>query len=78
MKKFSVRNTEQPNPITNDLPAITELVIKDFDERMEMGIEKYGKPLQPENGRDPLIDAYQELMDLALYLRQMIFEKYGE
>jgi len=78
MKKFSIRNTEQPNPITNDLPAITELVIRDFDERMEMGIEKYGKPLQPSNGRDPLIDAYQELMDLALYLRQCIFEKYGE
>ena len=76
--KYSIRNTEQPCPITNDLPAITNLVTKDLAERMVMGVEKYGKPLQPENGRDPLIDAYQEVMDLALYLRQMIYEKYGE
>jgi hypothetical protein len=78
MKKYSIRNTEQPNPITTDLPAITDLVIVDFKERMEMGIEKYGIPLQPNNGRDPLIDAFQEAMDLVLYLRQAIFEKYGE
>jgi hypothetical protein len=78
MAKYSVRNTEQPNPITNDLPAINELVISDLKERMDMGIDKYGMPLQPENGRDSLIDAYQEAMDLLLYLRQMIYEKYGE
>lgn len=78
MKKYSVRNSEQPNPITNDLPAVTKLVLEDFVERMEMGIEKYGMPLQPKNGRDPLIDAYQEVMDLALYMRQMIYEKFGE
>jgi len=75
---YSIRNTEQPNPITNDLPAINKLVIADLEERMEMGIEKYGCPLQPNNGRDPLIDAYQEAMDLVLYLRQAIFEKHGE
>lgn len=78
MNTYSIRNTEQPNPITNDLPIITLLVIQDFDERMAMGVEKYGKPLQPNNGRDPLIDLYQELMDGCLYLRQLIYEKYGE
>lgn len=78
MGTYSIRNTEQPNPITNDLPAITNLVIIDLNERMDMGIEKYGMPLQPKNNRDPLIDAYQEAMDLLLYLRQMIYEKYGE
>lgn len=77
-KLYSLRNREQPNPITNDLPAITELVVEDFHERLEMGIEKYGKPLQPNNGRDPLIDLYQELLDAALYIRQALFEKYGE
>lgn len=78
MKKYSIRNSEEPNPIHNNLPAVTDLVVADLKERMEMGIEKYGMPLQPENGRDPLIDAYQEIMDLALYMRQMIYEKYGE
>lgn len=76
--RYSVRNTEQPNPITSDLPAVNKLVIKDLEERMEMGIDKYGMPLQPENGRDPLVDAYQEIMDLVLYLRQMLYEKYDE
>lgn len=78
MKNYSIRNSEEPGPISNDLPAITILVVEDLKERMEMGIEKYGMPLQPNNGRDPLIDAYQEIMDLALYMRQMIYEKYGE
>ena len=36
MKKYSIRNTEQPNPITNDLPAIQELVIVDLEERLAM------------------------------------------
>ena len=39
-------------------------------ERRELGIQRYGKPLQYANGRDPLIDAAQELLDAAVYLRQ--------
>lgn len=39
-------------------------------ERRELGIQRYGKPLQYENGRDPLVDAAQELLDAAVYLRQ--------
>jgi hypothetical protein len=31
--------------------------------------------LQPHNGRDCLMDAYQEALDLAMYLRQAIFER---
>jgi hypothetical protein len=40
-----------------------------------MGIAKYGTPLQTFNGRDPLIDAYQEALDLAVYLKQAIMER---
>jgi hypothetical protein len=39
-----------------------------------MGIMKYGTPLQPFNGRDALWDAYQVVLDLAVYLRQAIYE----
>ena len=39
-----------------------------------MGIEKYGTVLQPNNGRNALVDAYQEALDLAVYLRQRIEE----
>lgn len=50
------------------------LVIKDMEERRIHGIEKYGTPVQPFNGRDPLVDAYQEALDLCVYLRQAIVE----
>jgi hypothetical protein len=36
---------------------------------------KYGKTLQTFNGRDALTDAYQESLDLCMYLRQMIEER---
>lgn len=39
-------------------------------ERRELGIQRYGKPLQYGNGRDPLVDAIQELLDAAAYLQQ--------
>jgi hypothetical protein len=45
-------------------------------DRREMGIKKYGVPLQTNNGRDALIDAYQELLDLLVYLRQEIEERF--
>ena len=35
----------------------------------------YGTGLQTFNGRDALIDLYQELMDAVMYLRQLIAEE---
>lgn len=68
----------QPPPTKNELPFIKDLVIKDIEDRAEAGYTKYGVWLQPFNGRDPLIDAYQELLDGAKYLRQALYEKYGK
>lgn len=51
------------------------LVIKDMEDRRVHGIEKYGLPVQPFNGRDPLVDAYQEALDLCVYLKQAIEER---
>jgi hypothetical protein len=47
----------------------------DLEFRREMGILKYGGELKTHNGRDALIDAYQEALDLALYLKQAILER---
>ena len=52
-------------------------VIADLDEREHVGISRYGDSLRAYNGRDPLIDAYQENLDLAVYLRQAIEEDSG-
>lgn len=60
-----------------ELPACWDLVIMDIHRRDAMGTQKYGYRLRPHNGRDPLWDAYQEALDLVVYLRQAIFEMRG-
>lgn len=65
-------NQEQAAPADGTGPDCWELVLADMRERRELGIEKYGKPLRPDNGRDALVDAYQEVLDLTVYLRQAI------
>jgi hypothetical protein len=64
--------SDQPPPIPADTVAVQDLVIADIAERKRVGIERYGTPLQVENGRDHLIDAYQEALDLVMYLRAEI------
>lgn len=54
--------------------AITPLVIRDLLDRQDFGFEKYGTVLKSYNGRNALFDAYQEALDLCLYLRQLIVE----
>jgi hypothetical protein len=60
------------------MTVIHDLVQQDIALRLAKGIETYGGPLQPHNGRDALWDAYEEALDLACYLRQAIFERDGK
>lgn len=53
---------------------VVALVREDARARDAQGRERYGTPLQPGNGRDALVDAYQEALDLSVYLRQAIDE----
>jgi hypothetical protein len=53
---------------------IHDLVSNDMIDRNRVGISKYGTPLQPHNGRDALLDAYQELLDLVVYMKQAMIE----
>ena len=68
---------EQAAPVPNDRRATWELVIEDMRERHRVGMERYGTALQPHNGRDSLVDAYQEALDLAVYLKNAIVERGG-
>jgi hypothetical protein len=65
----------QPRPTTNNNPAVWEEVIKDMQARDSFGRQKYGTPLQAFNGRDALRDAYEESLDLCVYLRQALYER---
>jgi hypothetical protein len=38
-------------------------------------VRQYGERLAAHNGRDALQDAYEEALDLALYLRQALAER---
>lgn len=67
----------EPPPVPNDHPAVWGLVVDDMRARDAYGREHYGTPLQPHNGRDALKDAYQEALDLCVYLRQAIYERDG-
>lgn len=70
-------NNEQPEP-TGDGIAVWPLVVADMHARDALGYRRYGTPLRAGNGRDALVDAYQEALDLAVYLRQAIAERDGK
>ncbi len=61
-----------PAPGTGDT---WKLVIADMEERRRVGIAKYKTPLQPDNGRDSLVDAYQEGLDFVVYIRNAIEQR---
>lgn len=75
MADLRQRPGDQPLPTPNGSTDIQSLVIADIVARRELGIERYGTPLQAHNGRDALRDAYEEAIDLAMYLRQAIEER---
>lgn len=55
--------------------VVIDYVIGDLKARAEMGRKKYGGYLKTHNGRNALMDAYQEALDLCMYLRQAILEQ---
>lgn len=65
---------DQPAPQPGQVD-IWPLVLEDLKARVELGKSRYGTVLQTHNGRDPLLDAYDEAMDLVIYLRQAIEER---
>lgn len=74
---MSLSNPE-PLPQPSDTPPIWDLVMRDMGERKDIGEKKYGMPLRAWNSRDALVDAYQEALDLSVYLRQVIYERDGQ
>lgn len=67
----------QPDPKPNQSRPVWDMVIEDMRARDQVGRKRYGTPLQAGNGRDALRDAYEESLDLCVYLRQAIAERDG-
>jgi len=70
-------DSSQPPPIVHDGPFVKDRVLADIEELCGRRAEKYGSHLQAHNGRDALQDAYEEALDMALYLKQAIMERDG-
>lgn len=77
MTKSLDPNRPEPAPVhdENTGRAIWPLVIEDMGRRDADGIVKYGKALRAFDGRKSLVDAYQEALDLAVYIRKEIEEQ---
>ena len=63
----------EPDPVYGE-ERVLDLVITDLNTRAATGYKKYGTYLMTHNGRSALMDAYQEALDLVMYLRQLITE----
>jgi hypothetical protein len=65
--------TDQPLP-SGGVTEVQQALINAIAARRELGIRKYGQPVMTHNGRNPLRDAWEEVIDLAVYLTQMMLE----
>jgi hypothetical protein len=66
--------TEQQLPHHSN---VTSLVREDLELRAQKGEATYGQRLRPHIGRNALVDAYQEALDLSVYLKQRMLEEEG-
>lgn len=75
-------NAPEPAPSSGEGPEIWPLIYDspglilpdwlraDMRARHQLGVAKYGTGLRVWNGRDAVVDAYQEALDLVVYTRQ--------
>jgi len=66
----------EPPPLPGK-KKILDGVLSDLTMRAIKGELKYGTALKTFNSRDALMDAYQEALDLVMYLKQALMERDG-
>ena len=60
-----------------DANPTLDALIADCENRAAFGLTLYDAPVKPNNGRDALLDAYEEVLDCLVYLKQRILELDG-
>lgn len=74
------RGGDQPLPregegdVVRSLAGRLRALADKLESRRELGIQRYGKPLQLFNGRDPFRDHEEELLDSHNYAEQVRLE----
>lgn len=77
---------EQKQPVAGQQVVLPTLIkylekqasdplIPDVQARASLGRTRYQTELMTHNGRDPVVDAYQELLDALMYLTQAVLEQ---
>jgi len=62
--------------VANDLRKIgLEHIAEDTEARIRLGEKKYGTRLKAHNGRDAMLDLYQEILDGCNYAKQLVIER---
>lgn len=51
-----------------------EYIAEDTEARIRLGETKYGTRLKAHNGRDAMLDLYQEILDGCNYAKQLVIE----
>jgi hypothetical protein len=76
---------EVPTPLTTDdlpkapeEPPVWDLVRADMDAREAFGNEHFGVPFTTATKKDGLREAYEEVLDAALYLRHALYARDGK
>ena len=66
---------ELTHSIANLNSISLNVLVEECYKRDELGLQRYGTRLQPFNGRDSLKDALQEILDLLVYMKNVVLEK---
>lgn len=69
---------KQTTPPHIGTTRVLDYVLADLKSRAEMGKQKYGHYLETNNGRNALQDAYEESLDMCMYLKQKLLEEGGK
>jgi hypothetical protein len=75
----------QPMPTGNGIDVAVEVakdlrvmgrddIAEDTEARIRLGEKKYGTRLKTHNGRDAMLDLYQEILDGCNYAKQLVLE----
>lgn len=48
---------------------------KDLDARNAKGFKTYKKPMTANDGRDTMLDIYEELLDALVYIKKFMIER---
>ena len=72
--KSAIREAGEGSSIGSDVAKILTFVGDDIEARVRSGERKYGVRLRAHNGRNALLDLYQEILDGVNYAQQIALE----